>query len=132
MASRADDIWLSGGSISSNFSFFTAFTSHFDGTAWSPIETREAAFGPNPVPRIWALAADDVWAATDRVLSGGLGIYWHFDGTAWSEVVNPPASTTFMFPIQEGGSFVFGPHDRWIVARMGRGSAARSSRLPCV
>ena len=30
-----------------------------------------------------------------------------------------PASATFMFPIQEGGSFVFGPHDRWIVAAHG-------------
>jgi hypothetical protein len=115
----SDDIWLSGGRISSDFTFVTAFTSHFNGTAWSSIETRTSSFGTDAVPRIWELAPNDVWAATDRTLSGGIPIYWHFDGTAWSEVVARPSAATFMLPNQDGGSFVFGANDRWIVGAMG-------------
>ena len=108
----ANDIWLSGGDVA------TAFVSHYDGTAWSPAEALPSSIGsPGPAARVWALGADDVWSVADRVLSGGVGIYWHFDGTAWTEMLTEQGP--FVFPNRDRGSFVFGEHDRWRVDVMG-------------
>ena len=110
----ANDIWLSGGDVRD----VTAFVSHYDGTAWSPAEALPSSIGsPGPAARVWALGADDVWAVADRVLSGGVGIYWHFDGTAWTEMFTEQGP--FVFPNRDRGSFVFGEHDRWRVDVMG-------------
>lgn len=110
----ADDIWLSGGGVNAAGTSTTGFVSHYDGTAWSPVQVLTSEIGSSDaVLRIWALSPADVWALTDRSLSGGRTIYHHFDGTAWTSVlaVSPP---TFVFPGgSSGGSFVFGEHDRW-------------------
>jgi hypothetical protein len=109
----ANDIWLSGGGDAGS-----AFVSHYDGTAWSAVEALPSTVGaPGPAARVWALAADDVWAVADRVLSGGVGIYWHFDGTTWTEMLTEQGP--FVFPNRDLGSFVFGEHDRWRVDVMG-------------
>ena len=110
----ANDIWLSGGDSVGG----AAFVSHYDGTAWSTVEVLPTSVGaPGSAARVWALAADDVWAVAERVLLRGVGIYWHFDGAAWTEVLTDQGP--YVFPNRSGGSFVFGEHDRWRVAEMG-------------
>jgi hypothetical protein len=115
----ADDIWLAGGGTASA----PAFVAHYDGTAWSPIELITSDFGAgDPLTRVWALAADDVWVAVFRTFAvgGGLAsVYEHFDGTAWTSVLAQPGAEPFMFPNRSGASFVFGEHDRWLVDVLG-------------
>jgi hypothetical protein len=112
----ANDVWAAGGDTTSG----AAFVSHYDGTAWSPAEVLTAPFAsPGPIARIWALAADDVWALSDRTLSGGVHILYHFDGAAWTGMLFDDEPLPFVFPNGDGGSFVFGEHDRWRVDVMG-------------
>jgi hypothetical protein len=115
----ASDVWLSGaGDSSTGFFQPPGFTAHFDGTSWSPVElqpTSGFAFH-----RIWEVAPNDVWVLTQPVFRDIVD-YWHFDGTSWTNLEMPPSAATFMFP-EPGvalGSFVFGPHDRWIVGLLG-------------
>jgi hypothetical protein len=117
----ADDIWLSGGVFADDQTLRRGFVSHFDGTSWSPAEvlTLSDAVVSEPIERVWALAANDVWALT-RPIRGGVIGYWHFDGTAWTGTRDRETPETFMFPQMSRASFVFGPHDRWIVGGFGR------------
>ncbi len=116
-----DDVWLSGGDDRFPGNSSSSFVAHFDGTALS---TTIVDNGSNyQILRVWELAPDDVWAMTHVLLSNLVG-YYHFDGTSWSDASGPSSPTTFMFPdpqdYDEGGySFVFGPHDRWIVGPFG-------------
>jgi hypothetical protein len=109
-----DDVWLSG------FGPTGAFVSHFDGTAWSPVQALNANSGGYPGRRIWEVAPADVWLMTQRVARGNVQ-YYHFDGSAWTELYTHPGPTEWMFP-QAGqglGSFVFSPTDRWVVGPLG-------------
>jgi len=109
----AGDIWLSG----------SGFVAHFDGAAWSPAQPvtfLNGSLTQQPLPRIWQLAADDVWVAAGQLAlrGGGPDAYAHFDGTSWTELLldltmQPQPEPPFMFPNHERPSFVFGAHDRW-------------------
>jgi hypothetical protein len=78
------------------------------------------------VYRIWELAPNDVWATVGQLSlrGGGPKAYWHFDGTTWTDLTidpsQPSAPEPFVFPAVEQPSFVFGPHDRWVVGFGGR------------
>jgi hypothetical protein len=116
----ADDVWLTGGGPVFDGMGYTRtqkFVSHFDGTAWSPIE--ELVFftdGPYPGERIWELAPNDVWIANAFSHAYGFHGYWHFDGATWAgEAIHEDDPRLFMFPNHSGASFIFGPHDRWLV-----------------
>jgi hypothetical protein len=119
----ANDIWLSGSAAPGDSSgTVPAFVSHFDGTTWSPVQllTGNPELATAPVVRIWELGPDDVWGATDRFAPDGRSIgFWHFDGTEWTGSFMLGSPATFMFPNAYGGSFVFGPRDRWQVGRSG-------------
>ena len=111
-----------GATVGSDVIVATGFTSHFDGTAWSPVEVLTFAAGSAPTP----CRASGRWRRTtsgrltDRELSGGVPLLWHFDGTAWSELHGSAAgSDVHVSRIGAGGSFVFGPHDRWAVGARG-------------
>ena len=104
-----DDIWLVAGDFESPLAF-----AHFDGSAWSV-----TPYAGAPLRRIWMLAHDDVWANSGVVGSGGVVNFGHFDGTSWTVQVRIRTSPTFVFPNLDRGSFVFGPHDRWIVGSNG-------------
>ncbi len=115
----ATDVWMSGG-VDSGTNFFQppGFTAHFDGSSWSPVE-----FQPTsgfPFHRIWELGPNDVWVLAQPVFRDIVD-YWHFDGTSWTDEAMPPSAATFMFPEPGAAldSFVFGPHDRWIVGLLG-------------
>jgi len=127
----ASDVWFAGGGNVATGPFTTtpvSFVSHFDGTSWSPAEQLEFLFGEGFVPeRIWELAPDDVWIANDFSHAYGINGYWHFDGVAWTgEELHEDDPRIFMFPNQNRASFVFGPHDRWIVNA--HGSWLRNTR----
>ena len=116
----ADDVWLSGEAITSpgGYAMLQPFVAHFDGMSWSPADLLDTSeFGGTASPkRIWALAANDVWIATDQRHQYFASVYRHFDGTAWSFVqAGDGEGQTFMFPRGASPSFVFGPHDRWLV-----------------
>jgi hypothetical protein len=116
-----DDVWLSGGADPGvGSSGQPGFVAHFDGTAWSAVDPLTLNNGGFPVRRVWALAPNNVWAFTQPLFRDLVG-YWHFDGTAWTEMDMPDSPTTFMFPrpADAFGSFVFGPHDRWVVGALG-------------
>ncbi len=105
-----DDIWLTSGNGSVG-----PFMAHFDGTSWS-----STLVGGPTLRRVWALAPNDVWATAGVIGSGGLLGLAHFDGTSWTLLTGHASDVpTYVFPNEDGGSFVFGPHDRWIVGRMG-------------
>jgi hypothetical protein len=109
-----DDIWLVGGDFTSSVQTFAA---HFDGTAWTL-----TVIGGSPLKRVWMLATNDVWATAGVVGSGESVGYAHFDGTSWAgPLPNGVNGQTrlYFFPNLDGGSFVFGPHDRWIVGGVG-------------
>ena len=106
------DVWLAAGA----FVGTGGIVSHFDGSAWSPVEV--LTFAPpkasGPLLRIWELAPNDVWALTDATMLGDRRGFWHFDGVTWTETFLADSPATFMFPARSStGTFVFGPHDRW-------------------
>jgi hypothetical protein len=116
----ADEIWLSGGGFSGGMSL--GFVSHFDGTAWSPVErlTFSIMSISQSVLRIWQLAPDDVWMTVGQLSlrGGGPDAYMHFDGSTWTELLQdpttlPPPVPPVVFPNRYRPSFIFGPHDRW-------------------
>ena len=116
----ADDIWLSG---RNSTSYTTApFVAHFDGASWSPVEPLDnSSYGSDASPsRIWELAPDDVWIATESRFPFTTSVYRHFDGASWTLMfLEDDGPQTFMFPRGATGSFIFGPHDRWLVDERG-------------
>jgi len=117
----ANDLWLSGGPSQTGASpAEPGFVAHFDGTTWAPVVPVSENSGGFPVHRIWELAPNDVWALTQPLFRNLVG-YFHFDGTTWTSLAQPDSAQTFMFPLPGAAlnSFVFGPHDRWIVGTLG-------------
>ncbi len=105
-----NDIWLVCGDDSSG-----AIMVHYDGTTWSP-----TVVGGSQMMRVWILATNDVWTVSAYTSSGGVVHYAHFDGTTWDFPAGEPfVPGPFVLPNRAGGSFVFGPHDRWIVGNGG-------------
>ena len=115
----AGDIWLAGGHDASGIGP-AGFVAHFDGTAWSAADVLTATAGGDNITRVWALGPNDVWALTHPLFGDIVG-FWHFDGTTWTDVSAASSPATFMFPDPAVTleSFVFGPHDRWIVGTFG-------------
>ena len=109
----ANDVWLSGSGPGG------AFVSHFDGAAWSAVQSLNTDHGNHPGRRIWELAPNDVWLLTQPVARGFVD-YWHFDGSSWTEVFTVPTAAQWMFPMPgQGGSFAFSATDRWFVGPIG-------------
>ncbi|MEU5878773.1 hypothetical protein [Spirillospora sp. NPDC047279] len=72
------DVWVFGSSgIGAGIG-----TWHYDGTAWSPVDTPIGGLG-----RASAVAADDIWAVGGRQTGYDLLARW--DGTTWSAVEIP-------------------------------------------
>ncbi len=118
----ASDIWFTGGGFVDSLPYprTVTFVSHFDGTSWSPAALIDFLFGEYLGERIWALAPDDVWIANDFSHAYGFNGYWFFDGVTWTgEELHEDDPRIFMFPNQNGPSFIFGEHDRWLVDRNG-------------
>src|SRR6185369_9475565 len=115
-----NDIWLGGYSSGAG----SGLVSHWDGTAWSPVEFITG--GPSgthyPISRLWEVASNNVWVITER----GIGETWeylHFDGTKWTNSQMQPTSDTWMFngaePAVAINSFAFNPDDVWSVGALG-------------
>ena len=132
----ADDVWFTGGGpISGPYPTIQGIVSHFDGTSWSPAEPLDFVISEGQLgERIWELAPDDVWIANDFRHAYGFNGYWHFDGVAWAGRADPRRrSRIFMFPNQDRASFIFGPHDRWLVGADGtwlRTRASAATQIP--
>jgi hypothetical protein len=119
----ANDVWLCGGEFIGPGP--NGFVSHFDGAGWSPaLPLTFPVSGlvvSQPLARIWELAPNDVWVSAGQLnlRGGGPDAYQHFDGQSWSEMLLastfPLPDPPFMFPNRDRPSFVFGPHDRWLV-----------------
>lgn len=75
----ADDVWVVGGSVDGTG--VPAAIAHYDGQAWTPIDTGDLP--PHPLFKIWGTATDDVWAV------GGEGTALHYDGSEWTAASTP-------------------------------------------
>lgn len=132
-----DDIWLVAGGFSQEQGRTLTFLSHFDGTAWSPVEPL-AIVASEPGWRLWAVAPDDVWLRIGpaRLENGGPrpvdGFeYWHFDGYTWTQVLVPLPIPSDIWMFGDDGAFIefearplatfaFSRDDIWAVGEEGR------------
>jgi hypothetical protein len=90
-AVSSDDVWAVGGGGDGD-SIIYNYVIHWDGTAWSHVETPEPGF----VHRLFAveaIASDDVWAVGQFLDAFGYHAFAiHWDGTAWNQVDTPGGS----------------------------------------
>ncbi|HVF98963.1 MAG TPA: S-layer homology domain-containing protein [Chloroflexia bacterium] len=114
VAVAADDVWAVGNYLN-EFGISQTLVEHWDGSAWSVVES--ANVGPlldNYLTSIDAVAPDDVWAVgyyfNDVAVAQTLIQHW--DGSTWSIVGSPNEgeSNNFLYAVS-----VVGPDDVWAV-----------------
>ncbi|HEX6606049.1 MAG TPA: S-layer homology domain-containing protein, partial [Chloroflexia bacterium] len=94
-ARAADDVWAAGFYTDLSGVSYTLIE-HWNGTAWSVIDSPERGTGDNALRGIVALAANDVWAVGSAANAGGTPetLIEHWNGTAWSIVSSPNQGTS--------------------------------------
>ena len=118
-ALSATDIWavgIYGNNLGRTLSAHTLIE-HWNGTAWTVVQSPNAASGLNYLESITAVSANDIWAAGfssggQTVLGMQKTLIEHWNGTSWSSVVgqNPGKESNYLSAIV-GRS----PHDIWAV-----------------
>jgi hypothetical protein len=94
-ARAANDVWAAGFYIDLSGVSYTLIE-HWNGSAWSVIDSPERGSGDNALRGIVALAAGDVWAVGSAANAGGTPetLIEHWNGTAWSIVASPNNGTS--------------------------------------
>ena len=96
-AFATDNVWAVGyKDYVYNSNTASNFILHWDGTAWSEVESPDVATY-NALATIDGAAADDIWALGGAVDAsfGQQTVALHWDGTAWSVVPTPANGGTF-------------------------------------
>jgi hypothetical protein len=110
-AVAANDVWAVGYSASVVDPYQT-LTMHWNGTAWSIVDSPNLTFpgAYNILNDVSATATNDVWAVggQDR------GILLHFNGSTWTLVANPPG-TEFWASSGRNGVVAVSASDVWTV-----------------
>jgi hypothetical protein len=98
-ALSSSDVWAVGYSQSESRARRSTLSMHWDGTAWSRVDTVDTSDSGNVLKGVVALAPDDVWAVG---LHGRRGLLFkdktlveHWDGAAWNLVSAPNPSRSF-------------------------------------
>jgi hypothetical protein len=92
--SGSTDVWAVGGDIV-----------HWDGSAWSIVDSSDAAHFN--LSAVWGSGGNDVWAVGGSSSADNI---WHWDGSAWSLSPNAGLSNTHLL-----GVWGSGPGDVWAV-----------------
>lgn len=96
-AIAANDVWIVGDYIDSNFDFQT-LAEHWDGTSWTVTATANPNAGGKEhlLYDVSAMSSNDVWVVGDYDAgqSGVQTLVEHWDGTTWSVVASPNATSS--------------------------------------
>lgn len=103
VAIASDDVWAVG-----DYRFisgtFRGVTYHWDGHAWSHVESPIESISQSGLDDVAASGPDDVWALGG---ADGQSVLMHWDGSVWSLAQPPPHSV--------GGTLIArGPDDLWV------------------
>jgi hypothetical protein len=122
-AITASDVWAVGYTVSLDDPYQT-LTMHWNGTAWSIVDSPNFTFpgAYNTLLDVSAAGPDDVWAVGGSALGGGSsrGLLLHFDGTAWSLQPGPPNAESWASAARNGvvavsasDVWAVGDYDAW-------------------
>jgi hypothetical protein len=100
-----DDVWAVGSYLAGEHVDAHMMVMHWDGKAWSQVETPQSS--THNLLAVRAVARDDVWAAGTQVL--------HWNGRKWSIEETPESYTGGYLD----GIGVAGPQDVWVVGNDG-------------
>jgi hypothetical protein len=116
-AITSSDVWAVGYTVSLDDPYQT-LTMHWNGTAWSIVDSPNYTFpgAYNTLLDVSATGQNDVWAVGGSGLGGGSsrGLLLHFDGSAWSLQAGPP-NTEFWASSARNGVVALSPNDVWAV-----------------
>jgi Subtilase family len=116
-ADSPDDVWLAGTLQHLSESLpYASFLEHWNGSAWSLVNTPAVA-QPITVLGLRAFSATDIWAVGDRVdqATGGLVgiVILHWDGRTWS-LATPKVSTPLESTADASAIGGTSPNDVWV------------------
>lgn len=103
-----DDVWVVGGDGFDR----PPVLCHFDGAEWAQVELPEIDVDAKALFKVFAVAADDVWAV------GDVGLVLHYDGSAWSQVaIDTPADMISLWGIGQDQLLAVGGRSNGVLAR---------------
>ena len=118
----SDNVWAVGEvSTSARTAGSQALVMHWDGTAWSVVDTGIRVQN-GTLSTVVALAPDDIWAAGSYADKSGTvlqPLFMHWDGKTWQEVGVPDQSGGTIW-----GMSALGAKDIWAVGNFGALTAA--------
>jgi len=87
------DVWAVGWTRTADTVFHT-LVEHFDGSAWTVVETPDPGRYGNELYGVRAFASNDVWAVGQKLTGSApdAALVLHWDGSCWQEVVSPGLS----------------------------------------
>ena len=93
-AISANDVWAVG-SFGDSSNYYQTLTEHWDGTAWSVVNSPDVSTFVNVLTGVSAVASDDVWAVGwyNTTGSNAQNMTMHWNGSQWSLVSSPAVGT---------------------------------------
>ncbi len=103
-----DDAWVVGGD-----GFDRApVLCHYDGAAWTQVELPALSIDAKALFKVFAVAADDVWAVGDA------GLVLRYDGAAWTQVaIDTPSDIISLWGTGPGELLAVGGRANGVLAR---------------
>jgi hypothetical protein len=121
VAISPEDAWAVGFDYSAVYCTYCPepLVIHWDGAAWSLVETPIIAQAKVELTSVTAVSSDDVWAVghwlNDTTLSAGTLIE-HWDGTSWSVVASPnPGMFNALYGVSaQAADDIWAVGDKWL------------------
>jgi hypothetical protein len=112
-ATGPSDAWAVGIGRRTPTSQYRTLVTHFDGAAWSLVQSPSVGTSTNELNAVDADSATDAWAVGDRFATpASRTLAEHFDGTRWSVVPTPNVGTANN---TLRGVAIVSPSDVWAV-----------------
>ncbi len=115
-AIAADDVWAVGSYAGSN-NYDQTLTEHWDGNAWTIVNSPNLGQYGSVLAGVAAIASDDVWAVGWYQTTGSYlqNLTMHWDGAQWSVVTSPTVGSNSVF----NGVAAVATNDVWAVGYSG-------------